>query len=188
MKLRLVDILTTVIISVVFGIIYRLWGPFYDSLKVLGTNVEQLSYGMWFIAGTIAFLIVRKPGIALLAETAAASGEFIAGSQYGLEVLIYGVLQGLLAEFVFAAFKYKRTDIVVVSLAAIGSCIASLGMDAYKGYITELATWNLTTYIAFRMIGSVVLSGLLAVGIVRALDQTGVTRSLRPLTEQDMKL
>lgn len=183
--LKLVDILTTIVISVVFGIIYKIWGPLYYFVKPFGFHVDQLIYGMWFIAAAVAYLLIRKPGVALLAEIAASSGEFIMGSEWGLEVLIYGVVQGLLAEVVFAAFRYKRFDALVVSLGAIGATIGSLVMDFYKGYIESLAPWNLALFLIARFIGAVVIAGVFAVSLVKALEKTGVTQMLRPASKED---
>jgi energy-coupling factor transport system permease protein len=183
--LKLADILTTVVIAIVFGIVYKLWGPFYYFVKPFGLHLDQLIYGMWFIAATVAFLIIRKPGVALLAEIAAASGEFIAGSEWGLEVLLYGVVQGLFAELVFAAFRYKRFDVLVVSLAAVGSTVGSLIMDFYKGYIEELAVWNLALFIGARFVGAIIIAGLFAHSLVKALEKTGVTQVVRPASKED---
>lgn len=183
--LRLGDILTTVVIAIVFGIVYKLWGPFYYAVKPLGLHLDQLIYGMWFIAATVAFLIIRKPGVALLAEIAAASAEFITGSEWGLEVLLYGVVQGLFAEVVFAAFGYKRFNLFIVSLAAAGSAVGSLIMDFYKGYIGELAVWNLSLLIGARFIGAIIISGFFAYYLVKALEATGVTQLVRPASKED---
>ncbi|EZP78661.1 hypothetical protein H839_02296 [Parageobacillus genomosp. 1] len=183
--LKLADILTTIVIAVVFGIIYKVWGPLYDFVKVFGFHLDQLIYGMWFIAASVAYLLIRKPGVALLAEIAASSGELIMGSEWGLEVLIYGVIQGLLAEVVFAAFRYKRFDALAVSLGAIGATIGSLVMDFYKGYIEALAPWNLALFLIARFVGAVVISGFFAVSLVKALEKTGVTQMLRPASKDD---
>lgn len=183
--LRLADILTTIVISVVFGIVYKLWGPFYYFVKPFGLHIDQLIYGMWFIAATVAFLIIRKPGVALLAEIAASSGEFIMGSEWGLEVLLYGVVQGLFAEAAFAAFRYKRFDVFVVSLAAVGSTIGSLIMDFYKGYIEALAPWNLALFLLARFVGAVLISGVFASSLVKALEATGVTQMVRSASKED---
>jgi energy-coupling factor transport system substrate-specific component len=183
--LKLADILTTIVIAVVFGIIYKVWGPLYYFVKPFGFHLDQLIYGMWFIAASVAYLLIRKPGVALLAEIAASSGEFIMGSEWGLEVLIYGVVQGLLAEVVFAAFRYKRFDVLVVSLGAIGATIGSLVMDFYKGYIEALAPWNLALFLIARFIGAVAIAGFFAVSLVKALEKTGVTQMLRPASKED---
>ncbi|WNB93873.1 ECF transporter S component [Bacillus sp. NEB1478] len=183
--LKLTDILVTIVISIGFGIVYKLWGPLYYAVKPIGLHVDQFIYGMWFIAATVAFLIIRKPGVALLAEIAASSGEFLMGSEFGLEVLLYGVIQGLCAELIFMAFRYKRYDLMTVSIAGLSSCTGSLFMDYYKGYIGDLSTWNLTLYVAFRYIGTIVFSGILAFGIARALEATGVTNLIRPASKED---
>lgn len=185
--LKLTDILVTVVISIGFGILYKIWGPLYYAVKPLGLHIDQLIYGMWFIAATAAFLIIRKPGVALLAEIAASSGEFLLGSEFGLEVLFYGFVQGLCAELILMAFRYKRYDLLAVSLAGIGSCIGSLTMDFYKGYIGDLSTWNLILYVSFRFIGTLLFTGVLAVAIVKALESTGVTKLVRSSSQKDIE-
>ncbi|MGD6962596.1 ECF transporter S component [Fictibacillus phosphorivorans] len=183
--LKLTDILVTIVISIAFGILYKIWGPLYYAVKPFGLHIDQLIYGMWFMAATVAFLIIRKPGVALLAEIAASSGEFLMGSEFGLEVLLYGLIQGLFAEFILFVFRYKRFDLFVISLAALGSCAGSLIMDFYKGYIGDLSTWNLTLFIVFRIIGSILFTGLFAVSITKALEATGVTNLVRSSSKKD---
>ncbi|MBE1445063.1 ECF transporter S component [Paenibacillus sp. OAS669] len=183
--LKLTDILVTIVIAVVFGIIYRLWGDVSNVVKLAGLQLDQLVYGVWFMAATVAALIIRKPGVALLAEVAAASGELLTGSQYGIESLTYGIAQGLLAELVFALFRYRSFSITTVSLAGIGSAVASLVFDAFKGYLIDLQTWNLTLYFAFRIVGSIFFTGMCAYWLVKALEVTGVTQLVRPVSSAD---
>lgn len=151
--LKLTDILVTVVISVVFAIIYRLWGDVSNVVKLAGFQLDQLMYGVWFMAAVVAFLIIRKPGVALLAEIAAASGELIAGSQYGVEALTYGIAQGLGAELIFLLFAYRRFSITAACLAGVASAIASLVFDAFKGYLLDLESWNLILYFVFGLSG-----------------------------------
>jgi energy-coupling factor transport system permease protein len=184
--LKLTDILVTVVISAVFGVVYKLWGPLYNAVKPFGLHLDQLIYGMWFIAAPVAYLIIRKPGVALLAEMAAASGELIMGSEWGLEVLLYGVVQGLFAELAFALFRYKRTDLAVLALAAAASTVGSLAMDFWKGYIGDLETWNLALFIVIRFAGAVLVAGWFADALVKALDATGVTRLVRTASREEL--
>jgi energy-coupling factor transport system permease protein len=184
-KLRLTDILVTVVLSIGFGVIYKIWGPLYNMIKPFGLHADQLIYGMWFMAATVAFLIIRKPGVALLAEIAASSGEFLMGSEWGLEVLLFGVVQGLFAEAVFFVTRYKRTSLIIISLAAVMSAFGSILMDMYKGYIGDLATWNLLLFLGARLLGSVLIAGVGAFYLVKALEQTGVTSLVRPTEKKD---
>ncbi|MEN1989588.1 MULTISPECIES: ECF transporter S component [Paenibacillus] len=184
-KLRLTDILVTIVIAVVFGVIYKIWGPTYDLMKPFGVHAEQMIYGMWFMAGTFAFLVIRKPGVAILAEVAASTVSAFLGSEWGMSTLVYGLLQGLGAEIFFAAFLYRKTNLPVTCLAAIGAGLASLILDYQYGYIESLSTWNYTLFIGFRLIGSAVIAGVFAYYLAKALELTGVTRTLRPASKQD---
>lgn len=185
--LKLTDILVTIIVALIFGIIYKVWGPLYGVVSTFGLQAEQLIYGMWFMAATVAYLIIRKPGVALLAEVAAAHGEFIFGGEWGVTTLIFGLGQGLAAELIFAAFRYKRFDVLVVSLAGIASAVASIGIDYYYGFIGDLAMWNLVLLVGFRLIGSIVIAGIFAYLIVQALEKTGVTNLVRPASKEDYR-
>lgn len=183
--LKLTDILVTIAISITFGIVYKVWSPFYYLLKPLGLHIDQLIYGMWFIAPTVAFLIIRKPGVALLAEVASASGEFITGSEWGLEVLLYGVVQGILAELVFLLVRYKKFDMYVASASAVSAAMGSLLMDVLKGHIHELSSWNLGLLIGARLFGAVAIAGVFACFLVKTLELTGVTQLVRPISEKE---
>lgn len=185
--LKLADILVTVVVAIVFGIIYKLWGPLSTLLAVSGMQLDQLVYGMWFIAATVAFMLIRKPGVGLLAEAAASTGELILGSQYGVPALIYGIFQGLGAELVFALFGYKRYSLGVVCLASVGATAGSFVMDYYYGYMADLSVGIILLQIVLRTIGSVVLTGIFAYYLVRALEKSGVTSLLRPVSSDDLK-
>ncbi len=183
--LKLTDILVTIVIAIAFGIVYIVWGSLYYVVKPIGLHADQLIYGMWFIAATVAYLVIRKPGVALLAEIAAASGEFILGSPWGLTVLLYGVVQGLFAEAVFMLFRYRKYNLAVVVLAAILSCLGSVIMDFAYGEIGDLAAWNLILFLVARFVGSILFAGVFAYYLVSALEMTGVTKLVRPLSSSD---
>jgi len=184
--LTLTDILITIVISIVFGVVYKIWGPMYDVVKPLGLHAEQLVYGMWFIAGTFAFLLIRKPGVAILAEVAASAVSAFLGSEWGISTLWYGLAQGAGAEIFFLLFLYRRSGVVVLSLAALGAALASLILDMSYGYINELTAWNYTLLIVFRLLGSVLIAGVFAYYLSGALEKTGVTKLLRPVSKQDL--
>ncbi|WP_078549049.1 ECF transporter S component [Litchfieldia alkalitelluris] len=185
--LKLTDILVTIIIALIFGLVYKLWGPLYGVAATLGLQIEQLIYGMWFIAATVAFLIIRKPGVALLAEVAAAHGEFIFGGEWGATTLVFGIAQGLGAELVFAAFRYKKFDIFTVCLAAVAATVGSIIVDYYYGYVGDLALWNLLLMFGARFVGAIIIAGIFAYLIVKALEKTGVTNLVRPASSEDYK-
>lgn len=183
--LTLSDILVTVLISVIFAVIYNLWWGFYEAVKPLGLHVEQLSYGMWFSAAVVAYLIVPKMGIALLAEFAAGAGETIVMGKFDIPTFVFAILQGLACEIIFALFRYKSRTVMVCMLAGFAAALISLPIDYFYGYMEEVATWNIILFIVFRLISGVVLAGIVPYLLVKALDQTGVTKLFRPATKED---
>lgn len=183
--LKLSDILVTVLIAVVFAIIYNVWHFVYDFSKISGLHVEEIVYGMWFMAAVVAYLIIPKPGIAILAEFAAGAGETIVMGRFDVPTMIYGLLQGIACEVIFLIFRYKSRSAAVAMLAGLMAAIITLPLDFAYGYLNELSGWNLTLYIVFRLIGGLLVAGLLSYYIVKALDQTGVTKLFRPASKKD---
>jgi energy-coupling factor transport system substrate-specific component len=185
--LTLTDVLVTIVVAVVFGVVYKIWGPMYDIVKPFGFHAEQFVYGMWFIAATFAYLLIRKAGVAVLAELAAAAVSMFLGGEWGVATLVYGLLQGLGAELVFAAFRYRSTRTGVVVLASIGAALASIFLDYYYGYIEMLTLWNYILFLGMRIVGSIVIAGLFAILLVKAVEKTGVTTLLRPVSREELE-
>ncbi|MMZ57837.1 putative HMP/thiamine permease protein YkoE [compost metagenome] len=183
--LKLSDLLVTVIVSIVLGVVYHFWSSVYNLFSPLFPQADELVYGMWFIAATLVFLLIRKPGVALIAEVAAAHVEILFGSEWGIQLLLYSVLQGLGAELVFAAFRYRKFSGWVAALAGIGAAIGSIIPDIYYGYVADYETWLLVTKYVLRMISAALITGYLAYAIARAVEATGVTQQLRPVSDSD---
>lgn len=183
--LNLTDILVTIVVSLVFGLIFRLMGPVYDLFKSFGLQMDALIYGIWFIAGPFAAVLIRKPGAAFLAETVAALAEVLFGGSGGIVNLYYGLIQGLFSETIFAAVFYRRFSLIPAILSGLAASAGSLILDVYYGYLTDLAGWNLTLNIVFRFIGSALLAGLFPYVLVKGLEKTGVTQLIRPVSKED---
>ena len=183
--LTLSDILVTVLISVIFAVIYNLWWVAYYTVQPLGLHLDQLMYGMWFAAAVVAYLIIPKMGIALIAEFAACAGETIIMGRFDIPTIIYALLQGLACEIVFAIFKYQSRAFMVSVLAGMAAAIISFPVDWYYGYLNEVAAWNLILLIIFRLLSGAVLAGVFPYYLVKALDKTGVTKLFRPASKED---
>lgn len=184
-KLKFSDVLITIMLGVVFGIIMKFWDDLYTVVKPLLPVARQLIYGMWFMVGPFAFLLLRKPGVALLSSVAAAGLSAFIG--HGIEVLIYGFVQGLGAELLFAAFRYNRFSLFVAGLAGIASCAAGFLLDWYYGY-ANLAEWAIFVKYGLRVISAFIFTGVFAYYIVRALEKTGVTNLIRPVSKEEYSL
>lgn len=183
-NLKLTDVLVTIMIGIVFGIIMKFWDDFYSVLKPLLPTFRQLVYGMWFMVAPFAFLLIRKPGVALLASIAAAGLSAFIG--HGIQVLMYGLIQGLAAELIFAAFRYRKHNLVVAGLAGVMSCIGSFILDLYYGY-ADLETWALIVKYGLRAISAFIFTGVFAYYIVKALEKTKVTQYIRPVDPKEFE-
>ncbi|WP_199791572.1 ECF transporter S component [Staphylococcus chromogenes] len=183
--LTLSDILVTVLIAVIFAVIYNIWWIAYYTVQPIVLHIDQLMYGMWFAAAVVAYLIIPKMGIALIAEFAAGAGETIVMGRFDIPTIIYAILQGLACEIVFAIFKYKSRTFMVSLLAGMAAALISFPVDWYYGYLSEVATWNLILLIVFRLISGAILAGVFPYYLVKALDKTGVTKLFRPASKED---
>lgn len=186
MKWKIKEVVLLVVLSVACGVLYLGWSTLWLPISaIVGPVGANFMFGIWVIASPIVALIIQKPGAALIAEVAAASVELLTGSHFGLSALLIGVFQGVGAEIAFAIFRYKKYHVSVLmlsgALAAVGSMVYSLLANGFSYYTT---TTLLLTFI-IQVISGMLLGGLLALGIVRALTQTGVLNSFRIAKERD---
>jgi len=121
---RVVDIVVTAVLGVVFGVVFWQWGVV--TLPLFSAQVNPLAYlvsGMWLVPGVLAMLIVRRPGAALLAELLAAIVSALLGSYWGMDVILSGAVQGAGAELVFAALLYRSFGLPVALVAGAGAAV-----------------------------------------------------------------
>ena len=174
---RVVDIVVAAVLAVACGVAFWAWdtGSVVPStaLHALTPGLEGLVGGVWLLAAVLVALVVRKPGAALFAEIVAATVEAILGSTWGANDLLYGLIQGLGAEVIFAIFLYSSWSLVTAMLAgaAAGVCLTVLDIVLY--YPAAGPTFDVVY--AVTSIGSgALIAGLLSWLLVRALARTGV--------------
>ncbi|HZK36878.1 MAG: ECF transporter S component [Propionibacteriales bacterium] len=178
---RTVDLVTIATLGVALGVAFWGWGKLYGAASVLSVFAFPPSAGLfgggWLIAGVLGGLIIRRPGAALATEmVAAAVSALMPGNEWGMSVLVSGLLQGLGVELVFAAFMYRRFGVVV---AALGGILAAAFESVYE-WTNYYADWDLPYRLAH--FGFFALSGALIAGVggwalVQALAKTGVLDS-----------
>ncbi|NIA10489.1 MAG: hypothetical protein GWP10_12360, partial [Nitrospiraceae bacterium] len=162
-------------LALAFGLLFLGWAMVWDLVKPLNAilpGIQDLSYGFWFLAGLVAPYIIRKPGAAVVAETIAALAEWLAGSQWGFTLLISGLIQGGMAEIVFAAYGYKRYELDTLMLAGAASGVGSLVVDYFFWY-SDKTPLVLTIMLIARLISGAVLGGWLAKVIADGLVRSG---------------
>jgi energy-coupling factor transport system substrate-specific component len=173
---KTVDIVVTAAIAVAFGVVFWAWnfvwaaaGPMFVALP----PAQNVLYGVWLIPAVLAGLVVRKPGAALFAELVAASVSALLGSQWGLDTLASGALQGLAAEVAFAVWRYRVWDLRTACLAAALSAVAAWVHDMPL-YYPDLTLTDQLVIGVFMVFSAVMIAGVGSYWLMETLAQTGV--------------
>lgn len=176
---RVVDIVVASVIAVAVGVVFFVWSAGYSGIAVLTAGFPPLAglyTGGWLLAGVLGGLIIRKPGAAIYCEVLAAAVSALLGTQFGLAVLLSGLIQGIGAELVFALFLYRKWNLGVALLAGLSAGLAlSIGENILYNSLWALE-WKLL-YVVFAAVSGVVIAGLLSWLAVKGLAKTGVLSS-----------
>ena len=173
---RTVDIVVAAAIAIAFGVVFWAWNQLWASATpafVAIPPAQNILYGVWLVPAVLAGLIIRKPGAALFTELVAASVSAILGSQWGLDAVVSGALQGLGAEIVFLVVGYRRWTIAVALIAAIGTAIAAWVHDTPL-YYADIGLGPQLVILAFMVVSAIVIAGIGSWLLMRSLVQTGV--------------
>ena len=108
----------------------------------------------------------------MFAEVVAAGLSALLGSQWSIDTLVSGVLQGGAAELVFLAFRYRNWSLPVVALASLAAMAAAFVHDTVVYYATY-DTAALAAIAVFMAISGLLILPLVATGLVNALRRSG---------------
>lgn len=135
--------------------------------------------------GVVAGYIVRKPGAATIAMTINGVGQFVIDGFQGPHHLLYGVA-GVGADVGFAAFRYRRYDVLATVFAGIMAQLFWIPVSyAYHSVPQFYSTMWMEGDLAARMLGGALGDGLLAFAIGYAVLRIAkqVVGSRRPTGE-----
>src|SRR3954468_24230778 len=172
---RTVDIVVTAVLGVAFGVVFWAWNLLWAATGAGFTAfppAQAVLYGVWLIPAVVAPLIIRKPGAGILAELMAAVVSALLGSSWGAIVLLYGLLQGVAGELGYAVFGYRRFGWLQALVSAALAGIMPAVLDLVYYYPTWSGGWKLS-YVVIVAASTVVLAGIGAQALVRALAGTG---------------
>jgi energy-coupling factor transport system substrate-specific component len=176
MRWRTRDIVITAIIGVAFGVVFWAWNVVYGAVDPITAAVpwaKDLLYAVWLIPAVLAPLIVRRPGAALFAELVAAGVSSYLGSQWGVDALLSGLVQGLGAEVVFAATRYRSWSFTTLAVAALASAAAAWIHDWWLYYADVSMDIQILRGLAMAVSAVVFVAGG-SVLLTRALGSAGV--------------
>lgn len=171
---RTVDLVVAAVVGAALGVVFWFWGMLWAATQPLFLffpPAQAVLYGIWLLPGVLGGLIIRKPGAAVLTSTTAAFVSMVLGTQWGVLVILSGVLQGLFPEAIFAALRYRRWGAATAVAAAVAAGLAPAILDNLWYY----PTWPLTFQLAFA--GIILLSSALIAGVGGRLLTTALARS-----------
>lgn len=173
---RVVDIVVASVIGVASGILFWVWGQAWTPLSGLlafTPGFEGLLAGGWLFAGVLGGLIIRKPGAAVYTEVVASVVSMLIGTQWGFSTLIWGLIEGLGAELVFAIFLYRSWTIWVGMLAGAGAGVAVGLLDTTFTSYAALEVEYKAIYVVSAVISGVLIAGVLSWFAMRGLAASG---------------
>ena len=100
-------------------------GRAVDPVFAFAPPPRTCSTRVWLVPAVLAPLIIRKPGAAVFAEMVAAGVSALIGSQWGVDALLSGFLQGAAAELVFAFTLYRIWSFPVLVAGGVASALAA---------------------------------------------------------------
>jgi len=173
---RVVDIVVCAVVGVAAGVALWAFGALYEPITAPLAFLAPLAglvNGGFLFPGLLGGLVVRRPGAALFAEVLAGVTSMLIGTQWGVTVLVWALVQGLAAEVGFAVLGYRRWGLPAALLAGACSGVAVGLMDTnFSSAAAWTAGWK-ALYIGTSVVSGIVLAGLLAHLVVRALARTG---------------
>jgi energy-coupling factor transport system substrate-specific component len=176
---RTVDIVVAAVIAVAFGVVFWAWNALWAATSPAFAALPASQYlisGVWLIPAVLGGFVIRKPGAALFCELLAAIVSALIGSQWGLDTVVSGIVQGAGAELVFLLFRYRTWTLTVAALAATASAVAAWVHDMIV-YYPDLGLGEWAVFVPFYVVSAAIIAGIGSYFLVRSLAQTGVLAS-----------
>lgn len=189
---RIVDFVTAAVLGAALGVLFLVWnqvGYFaFTFLDAFTPGVGGIVSGVWWMGGVVGALVIRKPGAAIFVETMAAIVSMTLGSQWGVETMFAGFLQGVGAEAAFALFRYRKFSWPVAGLAGGFSAAAAMVLEGFThGNFAKSPVFQVT-YWSTSLFSGVVIAGFGSYLLVRALARAGLLDRFAVGREQGQRI
>jgi len=178
-KWTLKETVIAIVLGATFGFIYLAWVQVWIWFSALiGPLSMDIVFGVWFVGSVVGMALIRKPGAALVVAMAAVLTELLIGSPSGAIMLLSGFIQGAGSEIPYLLGRYKKFGPISSILSGISAAIFSFCYNWVRFGYGSLQPNLVLTMFSIRIFSGAILGGLLGWIIVKALDKTGVPRSL----------
>lgn len=138
-------------------------------------GVASVLHPLWYFSGTLAVIILRKPGAAIYVNLVGSAAEMLLGNQFSVGfVFASAALQGLFAEIPFMVTRYRvyNLPISVVSGALVAlEYGVYLMLFRYQG-VAFLSARGIVHMVS-ELVGGVLIAGVMSWYLYRAIAATG---------------
>lgn len=173
---RVVDLVVVAVIGVAFGVVYWAWNQLWlitSPLFVAFPPAQASLYGVWLLPPTLAAFVVRRSKAAIFGGLSAAIVSMFLGNVWGLTVIFYGFVQGLIPELVFAVTRYRVWNWVTAGIATMLAAGAAATLDLTLFYPLWQTGWK-SAYAIICMASGLVMGAVLVPLLLGRLRRTGV--------------
>lgn len=138
-------------------------------------GLASVLHPLWYFSGTLAVIILRKPGAAIYVNLVGSAAEMLLGNQFSVGfVFAAAAMQGLFAEIPFMVTRYRvyNLPISVVSGALVAlEYGVYLMLFRYQG-VAFLSARGIVHMVS-ELVGGVLIAGVMSWYLYRAIAATG---------------
>lgn len=138
-------------------------------------GLASVLHPLWYFPGTLAVIILRKPGAAIYVNLVGSAAEMLLGNQFSVGfVFASAAMQGLFAEIPFMVTRYRvyNLPISVVSGALVAlEYGVYLMLFRYQG-VAFLSARGIVHMVS-ELVGGVLIAGVMSWYLYRAIAATG---------------
>ena len=138
-------------------------------------GLASVLHPLWYFSGTLAVIILRKPGAAVYVNLVGSAAEMLLGNQFSVGfVFASAALQGLFAEIPFMVTRYRVYNLPISVVT--GAWVALeygvyLMLFRYQG-VAFLSARGIVHMVS-ELVGGVLIAGVMSWYLYRAIAATG---------------
>ena len=140
-------------------------------------GIASVLHAVWYFSGTLAVLILRKPGAAVYVNVVGSAVEMLLGNNFAFGfVFISAILQGVFAEIPFAATRYRVFNLPMAVLSGLCTALEYgfyLLFFRYQG-VALLSPRGIVHMIS-ELVGGALIAGVFSWLLFVAVAKTGAT-------------
>ncbi len=174
------DIVVAAVLAVAVGVIFWVWDLLWAvAFGAIPFPFSYLLVGLWMVGGILVPYVIRRPGAALVGELVAAFVSMIMVNQWGVLVMVSGLVQGVGAELVFASGRWRTYSLpVMLAAGAVAGVFSILNDSFFYSYWHIYTVGSILTGVVLVAVSGAVLGGALSKIIADLLARTGVLSGL----------